>query len=305
MPTWKPEKPPVKLFYSPNANIVEEKKHKKLLEKAQRGDINAFQELFIEFQDALKSYLFRLLASRADTDDLTHDTYIKSFDKLPTYRGESSLKTWVFRVATNLALTHLKGRSRWAEDVSEQAKQLVHSRSTLAASVERVAQRSPYGQFEIREHIDTCFTCISKNLPVENQVALILRDIYAFSVREIMMILSKTEGVVKYLIQDARKTMTAIFDRRCALVNKQGVCHQCSELNGWFNPKQNQQQALMDIDMVKDSAKYDRKALYALRTKLVAAIDPLKSGGHELQEALLNCNRIAMGEVEPNGRTER
>jgi RNA polymerase sigma-70 factor (ECF subfamily) len=269
----------------------------KILKSALSGDINAFQTLFEAFQSHLKSYLFRLLASRADAEDITHDTFIKAFDKLPTYKGDSSLKTWVFTLATNLAINYLKRRNRWAEDVSERAKKVVLSRPTLANEILQVAQISPYGRFDIKEHIDTCFTCIAKNLPIENQVAMMLKDIYDFSIKEIMIIMDNSEGVIKYLIQDARKTMTDIFDRRCALVNKAGVCHQCSELNGWFNPKQNQQEALMKIKMVKESKKYNQTKLLAMRIKLIKAIDPLRSEGNELQEILMNCNRLAMNEI--------
>jgi RNA polymerase sigma-70 factor, ECF subfamily len=81
------------------------------------------------------------------------------------------------------------------------------------------------------------------------------------------------------------------------LVNKNGVCHQCSELNGWFNPKENQQEALMKLDLVKGSKKFDRVELYNIRTTLVKAIDPLRSSGSNLQEILLNCNRMAMAEM--------
>lgn len=272
--------------------------NEEILKKALAGDINAFQQLFAEFQGQLRSYLYRLLASRSDADDLTHDTFIRAYDKLYTYKGESSLKTWVFQIATNLAYNLLKKRKRWTPDVSEQAKNLVLNNASVYQSIEQVATTSTAASYDIKEHIDTCFTCIAKNLPIENQVALILKDIYDFSVKEIMIILNKSEGVVKYLIQDARKTMINIFDKRCALVNKNGVCHQCSELNGWFNPQQNQQEALMKIQLIKDSKKYNREELYEMRAKLVKNIDPLRSEGNELQEILLQCNRMAMGEVE-------
>jgi len=271
-----------------------------LLKKALEGDINAFQSLFSQFQDSLKSYLYRLLASRSDADDITHDTFIRSFDKLHQFRGDSSLKTWVFQVATSLAYNYLKKRSRWTEDASEKAKRLVLSNKRLSGQIENVAKTSPFGAYEMKEHIDTCFTCISKNLPIENQVALILKDIYDFSVKEVMVILGKTEGVVKYYLQDARKTMTDIFDRRCALVNKEGICHQCSELNGWFNPKQNLQAKLMSIKMSAEKGRLNSQELYRMRADLVKGIDPLKSPGNELQEVLLNCNRMAVNEIPMN-----
>lgn len=265
-----------------------------LLQKASEGDINAFQQLFAEFQGALKSYLYRLLANRADADDLTHDTFIRAYDKLASFKAEASLKTWVFRIGTHLAYNHLQKQKRWTVDVAEQAKQLVMESPALSQEIEKLSTTSAYGRYEIKEHIDTCFTCIGKTLPIENQVALILKDVYHFSVKEIMLILNQSEGTVKYLLQQARKTMTAIFDRRCALVNQQGVCHQCAELNGWLNPRQDQQAALMELALAKASKKYDRDALYHLRAQLVRAIDPLRSPGNELQELLMQCNVKAM-----------
>ncbi len=267
------------------------------LKKALDGDINAFQSLFSGFQNQLKSYLYRLLANRNDAEDLTHDTFIKAYEKLSTFKGEASLKTWVFQIATNLAYNYLQRQKRWTPDVSEQAKRLVLENATLRNEIIKVHETATDAVYDIKEHIDTCFTCISKNLPIENQIALMLKDVYGFAVSEICLILDKTEGIVKYLLQDARKTMTGIFDNRCALVSKKGVCHQCSELNGWFNPKENQQQALMKLDLVKDSKKYSREKLYQMRATLVKAIDPLRSKGSDLQEILLKCNSMAMGEI--------
>ncbi|MCU0436000.1 MAG: RNA polymerase sigma factor [Bacteroidia bacterium] len=272
-------------------------KEEGILKNALDGDINAFQALFATFQSQLKSYLYRLLANRNDAEDLTHDTFIKAYEKLSTFKGESSLKTWVFQIATNLSYNYLQRQKRWTPDVSEKAKKLVLETPELRNQIIKVHETSGEAKYDIKEHIDTCFTCISKNLPIENQIALMLKDVYDFSVADICLILEKTEGVVKYLLQDGRKTMTDIFDNRCALVNKKGICHQCSELNGWFNPKENQQQALMKLDLVKGSKKYDRDELYHIRTALVKAIDPLRSKGADLQEILLKCNSMAMGET--------
>ena len=268
------------------------------LDRAARGDINAFQELFKTFQEELKTYLFRLSASRADAEDLAHDTFIRAFDKVASFRGEASFKTWVFRIATNLAYNALSKRRRWVEDVKGQAKDLVLGHPSLRGAIEGVHRTSEFGRFEMREHIDTCFTCMAKNLPLENQVALILKDVYDFSVKEIQLILDRSEGQVKYLLQTARKTLTNIFERRCALVNKNGVCHQCSELNGWFNPKQQQQEAKMKLQLVRRAEDLDARALFRLRLDLVKSINPLRSEGCELQEILLNCNRMAMGELK-------
>lgn len=267
------------------------------LKNAQNGDINAFQSLFSVFQPQLKSYLYRLLTDRDDTEDLAHDTFIKAFDKLSSFRGDSSFKTWVFQLATHLAYDHLKARKRWDTDVKARAKDLCLSDASVYQAIEQVSQESGEGAYEVAEHISSCFTCMSKTLPIERQVVLILKDIYDFSVKEIALIVEKSADVVKHLLQDGRHTMMDIFDHRCALINKNGVCHQCSELNGWFNPKQNRQEALNQLDLVRGSAKYDRETLFTLRTTLVKAIDPMRGRGAALQDVLMRCDRLAMGEV--------
>ena len=83
-----------------------------ILKSALAGDINSFQTLFAEFQGQLKSYLYRLLTDRNDVDDLLHDTFIRAFDKISTFNQDSSLKTWVFKIATNLAYDHLRKLKR-------------------------------------------------------------------------------------------------------------------------------------------------------------------------------------------------
>lgn len=269
------------------------------LKSAIAGDINAFQTLFADFQSQLKSYLYRLLTDRNDVDDLTHDTFIKAFSKIGTFNQDSSLKTWVFKIATNLAFDHLRKQKRWGADAQDRAADLAIGSEEFRRVFWMVHETSPAGAYEMKEHIDYCFTCISKTLPIENQIALILKDIYDYQTKEIGLILSKTEAVVKHLLNDARKTMTDIFEHRCALINKNGVCHQCSHINEIFNPKQNQQEELMKLELVKASKKYNREELFALRTLLVKAIDPLHASGTDFHEAIMRCLRTAIGEIDP------
>jgi RNA polymerase sigma-70 factor, ECF subfamily len=268
------------------------------LKNALNGDIVAFQNLFIAFQSQLKSYLYRLVTDRNVAEDLAHDTFVKAFDKLATFKGQASLKTWVFQIATHLAYDYLRRYKRWSPDAQDRAKALALGDKTVFDAINRVSYASGEGAYDMREHIDFCFTCISKTLPIEQQVALILKDIYAFSVKEIAQILENTEGVAKHLLVDSRRTMTDVFDHRCALINKNGTCNQCSELNQVHNPKQNQQMALMELDLVRASKKFNRDELYTLRATLVSAIDPLRSNGADLQDVIMRCTRQAIGEIE-------
>ncbi|MDX2284208.1 MAG: RNA polymerase sigma factor [Bacteroidia bacterium] len=272
--------------------------HEDLISQALAGDIHAFQSLFSAFQPALRSYLYRLLADRQDAEDLCQDTFLKAFGRLGSFRQEASLKTWVFQIATNLAWDHLRRAKRWQPDVKAQGKALAMGRRDVMDRLVETGQACGEQAYDMREHISTCFACMGKTLPVEQQVALILKDVYDFSVKETAQILEKSPDVVKHLLQDARHTLMDIFEQRCALVSKTGVCNQCSELNGLFNPKQNRQEALMKLDLVKGSQRYDRERLYRMRARLVRSIDPLESPGAPVQDLLLRIDRMAAGELE-------
>jgi len=145
------------------------------------------------------------------------------------------------------------------------------------------------GKFEIKEHINFCFTCMAKTLPIEKQVAVILKDVYGFKISEIVEILGITDGKAKHAITGGRESLVNIFEHKCALVSKKGVCYQCSELNGILNPKQDQQEALVKIKMVREANKGKTKEeLYKLRTELVKSIDPLHANNTDLHTYFLS-----------------
>jgi RNA polymerase sigma-70 factor (ECF subfamily) len=268
-----------------------------LLQQAKTGDIRAFHTLFSEFQPQLKSYLYRLLANRNDTEDLAHDVFIIAFENIRSFREESSLKTWVFTIATNHARQHLKKQSRWHTDTFERTRALAYQEADAMKAIEYAHAYAPQGTYDMREHIDYCFTCVSKMLPIEQQIALILKDVYGFKVAEIAQVMEITTSVTKHLLHNARKTMISIFDDTCALISKKGVCDQCSGLNGKFNPRQDKQAELMKIKMVKDRANKTRERLYALRVELVKAIDPLQTAGADLHELFMQLNQRVNSET--------
>jgi RNA polymerase sigma-70 factor (ECF subfamily) len=129
---------------------------------------------------------------------------------------------------------------------------------------------------------------------LEQQLCLLLKEVYEFRVKEVAEIISQSEAMVKYFLHVGRSKMVEIFDHRCALISKNGVCHQCTELNGVFNPKQDIQQALVEIQMVKDANDRDKQALLDLRMKILQQIDPFESGAAELQLHHLEHNRRVM-----------
>jgi len=194
----------------------------------------------IEFETArpqLKSYILRITASIEDTEDIVQDTYIKASTKLDTFRAESSVKTWIFTIASNIAKDNLRARKRWPETVTDICREKALANPDYFPEIAHIMQTSTQAIFEIKEHINFCLSCISKSLPLEQQICILLKEVYDFKVAEIVEILQTTEAMVKYYLHTGRSKMVTIYEGRCALINKEGTCHQCSELNGIFNPK--------------------------------------------------------------------
>ena len=77
------------------------------------ADVETLTQEFEAFKGQLKSYLLRMTANVQDVEDILQETYIKAYNKLDTFGGESFLKTWVFAVASNLTRDLLRARKRW------------------------------------------------------------------------------------------------------------------------------------------------------------------------------------------------
>ena len=249
---------------------------------------------FEETRGQLQSYILRITASVEDTEDIVQDTYVKALEKLDSFRGDSTLKTWLFAIASNIAKNNVKVKKRWVENVTDICREAALTNKQFFQEAMQIRATSPQGNFEIKEHIAFCFTCVSKSLPLEQQICLLLKEVYAFKVQEIAQIISTTEAMVKYYLHTSRSKMVDIFEGRCALINKQGVCHQCTELNGIFNPQQNTQEELVKIEMVRAAENKDKEHLFDLRMKVMQEIDPFKSDAAELQLHHLEHNRRVM-----------
>lgn len=216
----------------------------RLLDAARGGDRTAFERLVAPHLGALRSYLHRMSGSPDDAEDLVQDALLKAFEQLAGFRGDSSFKTWLFRIGSNAAIDHLRGRRRWTEDAQDRAKAEAVADPEFVPAARRAAAAGPAGLYEMREHVSYCLTCIAKTLPPDEQAALLLRDVYGLSNDDGAAALDKTTAAFKHLVHDARRTMEAVFERRCALVSKTGPCWQCKELAGFFRgPEERDRQA--------------------------------------------------------------
>jgi RNA polymerase sigma factor (sigma-70 family) len=266
-----------------------------LVSQATSGDEDAFAQLVLRYQGTTKSYLYRLAACREDAEDLVQEVWIHVFTRLGTFDGRSSVRSWLFGIATHLAMDHHRAKARWPVDAQDKAKAMAAADPDVPDILRRTHWESPHARYEMREHIDFCFTCIMKTLPVEEHIAFMLCEIYDFTDAEAAEVLGRSVRSVEHLLHQARTTMNRIFQQRCALISQQGACHQCAELNSLFNPHQAEQQELMKLDLVRAAQDPSRQDLFELRTALVRSIDPLNAAGTNLHNVIMQVARQASG----------
>ena len=170
-----------------------------------------FNKEFELVKPQLKSYILRMTASVHDTEDLLQDTWIKAHEKLDSFRRESSLKTWIFAVGSNLTIDNLRKKKRWPENVTDICKEAAKKDPRHFQETMQLIQTSDYAKFEIKEHIAFCFTCIAKSLPLEQHLCILLKEVYDFKIGEIAKILATTDALIKYHLHTARQKMIDIF----------------------------------------------------------------------------------------------
>ena len=92
---------------------MEQNADQMLFDRLSRHEPAALNELIRIHQSELYRFVLRVVSDPADAQDILQDTFVRVWEKIRTFKGESSLKTWIFRIAMNLSYTHLKRRKRW------------------------------------------------------------------------------------------------------------------------------------------------------------------------------------------------
>ncbi len=246
-----------------------------------------YQNEFISFREELRSFIYRIVTHKQETEDIVQETYLKAFKSIDSFKADSSFKTWVFKIASNLAKDSLRARERWGEDWMELVKDAHVEDQQLLRKKFEIATESEHGKFVIREHISYCLNCVAKTLLLTHQICLFLKEIYNFKIKDIMLITGLSEGRVKHAIADARKDMNRIFEKRCALINKEGICHQCTGLNKKFNPEQDTYIESNKIKMIREARNGNYQELLNLRFEISKGVDPLNAEGTDLHNYLI------------------
>jgi RNA polymerase sigma-70 factor (ECF subfamily) len=178
------------------------------MEAARTADDGRFALLTERFRRELLVHCYRMLASYDDAQDLTQETFLRAWAKRETFQGRSSLRTWLYRIATNACLDYLEKRSDRTPVPIE-----MHGAGGSGTEVLYLQPwpdshpDDPHERAVSRETIELAFIVAVQHLPARQRAVLILRDVLGWPARQTAETLGLTQASANSALQRARATM--------------------------------------------------------------------------------------------------
>lgn len=179
---------------------------RELVEKAKAGDQSAFEQLVLDNQNKVFSLALRLVNDREEAADLAQEAFVKAWQGLASFQGESSFATWVYRLTTNVCIDHLRRQKR--REGVEPAVSLDDENSGWAEPAGR--DSDPQQVLEQSERGQALARGLAK-LPDWQRRVLVLRELSGLSYQEIAQALELDIGTVKSRISRARLSLRKIL----------------------------------------------------------------------------------------------
>jgi RNA polymerase sigma-70 factor (ECF subfamily) len=165
-----------------------------------------FQSVHDRFRPRVLRYLTRLVGE-ADAEDLTQSVMLKVSEGLPSFRADSSLSTWIYRIATNAALDRLRRKT-----IQPPSAMQVESDE---AEVPQDAQAPSAETTAIREEMNACIREFIERLPENYRTVMVLSEVEGFKNEEIAAILGVSLDTVKIRLHRAREKLRGELETGC------------------------------------------------------------------------------------------
>ncbi len=188
-----------------------------LLQRAQKVDGDAFEEIVRIHEKTVYHLALRQLGNREDAEDAAQEVFLKAYTGLGSFRGESRLSVWLYRITNNICVDMLRRRR---ETVSLSAERDDGEPLELELPDERFDPAALAERKDLREHLGRAL----RQLPPDAREILLLRELGGQSYGEIAETLSLDPGTVKSRIFRARKKLCALLDGNfsCDGASKEG-----------------------------------------------------------------------------------
>jgi RNA polymerase sigma-70 factor (ECF subfamily) len=197
------------------------------LARARAGDGQAFRELTEPYRRELQVHCYRILGSTADAEDVLQETLLAAWRGLGGFEGRSSLRSWLYRIATNRCLNALRDSGRRPRATPANPSEVPLPEPTRRGDPSWLepypdillddlpdVSPGPEARYETRESVSLAFLVALQYLPPRQRVVLVLRDVLGFRAAEVAGMLDSTENSVNNALKRARATLaTRLPDR--------------------------------------------------------------------------------------------
>lgn len=195
-----------------------------ILKAAQRGDHAAFEQLVAPYLRELRATCYRMSGSLHDADDLMQEGLLKVWKGLPGFQGRANLRTWLYKIVTNVCLDALekRGPRLLPMDLGPAAAPGAAIGPPVLetpwlepcpAEWYRSTEPSPAARYDARESVAFAFLVAIQHLPPKQRAVLLLRDVLGFEAAEIADLLDLSVAAVNSALQRARTTLASLDER--------------------------------------------------------------------------------------------
>lgn len=178
-----------------------------LINKASKGDAAAFEALVTKYEKGVYNLAFRLVSDRDDAMDIAQEVFLKAYQALPRFRGDSRFSTWIYRVCVNASLDHLRRKQKMAsysldEPLSFKESPVTREIEDESGSVEDSVETKSLGQAVL---------AVLRDLEPQHRVIILLSDVKGYSYQEIADILGLCMGTVKSRLHRSRNMVRKLL----------------------------------------------------------------------------------------------
>ena len=189
------------------------------LKAARAGDQEAFAQLIDPYRKQLLVHCYRILGSFEDAEDMLQETLVRVWKHLDSFERRSSLRTWLYKVATNACLDALDSRrvrglakelyprGDPTSELPPPAKEAIWVEPFPEEYIDGQSSMYPEARYEVRESITLAFVAALQKLPGRQRAALLLCDVLGWDAKEAAEILDTTTAAVNSALQRARETI--------------------------------------------------------------------------------------------------
>lgn len=172
-----------------------------LIKQAQKGDVDAYNTLVLNYQDTLYNVAYRLIGEPGAAADATQEAFISAYKAIGTFRG-GSFRAWLARIVKNACYDEMRRRKRRPQTSLDQITETFES-SPLLTSENTPGPELHEQQRELVQAIERCLD----ELPEDQRTATVLCDIEGYNYHEVANIMSTSLGTVKSRISRARSKL--------------------------------------------------------------------------------------------------